>query len=619
MIDLFKSEFRRFLWAGVAAAIVHLGALLFAAQLIDLAQQPLGVYRGMAVAYAVLGLLLATWQWGVYHQPGRWLNLLHRPLPPWRIALAVGGASLLWLLLVVCLPLLVMALWQWQMTARVVEARHLWLVLSAWLIASRAFVIAAIAMLAPRRLAWVALVLLLLPVMLQMQGPVPAFQAGMLLLAVLVWLSIFEPDLLSLPRSAERTVIIALPLQLGLSKAMALMLGFCIEMAWIVLGMSPLNTPPPPPGGAIEAERATPEELMNAGLATSTSPDAALWREQLPLTRVRELDFGGPASPTRGELAPTPPLVFDDREGRTTWVFSQARMQFAGYDPRAPRTDKGVLGLGNDDAPFPVPVVPIGPFELLPPGDQLLAGGNTFYRYDSYARRVLPWMTLPSGEIVAGPPQRIGEVVYVSSNLALYAIDAADVLRPRSDGPLRPRQRMALPAPIGSLSRIDVLPLVDGALVSTTYTRGSVVGQVLPFQEIQRLHGDGHVETVARRELGADYPASFRWLGWWMSPGASVLTQRISATLAGPQPLRALAPPPVPGEIVELALAVQLLAAVFAALWLRRCAMARWERLVWLLDVLCLGLPALVCLCLMRPRQAGKLRIAGNSMAPVAR
>ena len=58
MWELFKAELLRFRVWGIAAAVVHMLLLGFSARLVDLAQQPLGVYRGLAAVYALLGLLL---------------------------------------------------------------------------------------------------------------------------------------------------------------------------------------------------------------------------------------------------------------------------------------------------------------------------------------------------------------------------------------------------------------------------------------------------------------------------------------------------------------------------------------------------------------------------------
>ena len=59
---------------------MHLGALVFLARMVDLAQQPPEVYYVFGAVYALTGLLLGLYQMGGYRRPNQWLNLLHRPL-----------------------------------------------------------------------------------------------------------------------------------------------------------------------------------------------------------------------------------------------------------------------------------------------------------------------------------------------------------------------------------------------------------------------------------------------------------------------------------------------------------------------------------------------------------
>src|SRR3990167_4574278 len=89
MIDLFRSELLRFRHWALAYALLHLGMLGFFARVVDPLQQPDVVYLVVAAVYALSGLLLALYQMGTYRRPNTWLNLLHRPLPHWQVAVAL--------------------------------------------------------------------------------------------------------------------------------------------------------------------------------------------------------------------------------------------------------------------------------------------------------------------------------------------------------------------------------------------------------------------------------------------------------------------------------------------------------------------------------------------------
>ena len=71
----------------------------------------------------------------------------------------------------VLLPLLVVAGWQEGMTARVLDTRHLWLALSAWLVALCGYLAGAYAMLANRRYAVAGFIPARRPVLRRRQRP----------------------------------------------------------------------------------------------------------------------------------------------------------------------------------------------------------------------------------------------------------------------------------------------------------------------------------------------------------------------------------------------------------------------------------------------------------------
>jgi hypothetical protein len=139
---------------------------------VDLAQQPEMVYQVFGAVYGALGLLLGLYQMGGYRRPNTWLNLLHRPMAPSRIALGLVGAGALLLAIGVLLPLLAIAAWQHGMTPRVVDLRHLGLIGSAWLIAVCAYLAGCFAMLADKRISYCSGVFLLLLVASKATGSV---------------------------------------------------------------------------------------------------------------------------------------------------------------------------------------------------------------------------------------------------------------------------------------------------------------------------------------------------------------------------------------------------------------------------------------------------------------
>lgn len=600
MRDLFKAELLRFRSWAIAGALLHLLALGFLTRVVDLAQQPLLVYRVFGGVYALAGLLLGLFQMGSYRRPNVWLNLLHRPLPNGRIAMALLGAGTVLLAMAAALPVLAITGYQYGMTARVVDLHHWLLPLAALLLATCGYLAGAYCMLGGRRYSTCSLVFLVLLATGQATGPrVLLLQALVVLWLAAMVLAAFKPDLSAPPRAPAAIVVTALPLQMGVY-LLILLLGFGAEMLWIMQGTHPNNMSVPPPGGHNETDRMTPRQRMLAGLAASHVPQAALWREQVALSDVQSIGAQIVATPVRNAF--TPParaqMEFEDEDQRVRWVFSHDRMRFEGYRLTDGRRF-GELGVGTDDAAFPAPAQATGSLPGLPKDDGTLVAGNTLYHYVSASSQALPRIRLPAGEILSGVTP-VGESLVVSSDRALYFFDGRDVTG--SEALLIPRQRLPIPGSSGDLSNIELIELVDGYLVSFSFTSyANELTGAAPYQSVLWLDDAGHVTRVARRAMSYDYPMFYRYKAWWPSPALYALRVAAMNLFSVSDPLEATAPPPIPRDMQLFAGGLMLLS-LLGALWLsRRRDLSMPARLGWLLACAAIGLPALASLWLLYP------------------
>lgn len=586
MGPLLIAELHRFRRWAIAALLLHLVVLLFVGRLVDLAQQPLIVYRMLALAYGGFGLLFGLCQIGSYRRPNAWLNLLHRPLPPTRIALALVVAATGWLLVVIVLPLLLLAAWQETMTARVVDARHLLLPLAAWLIAATGHVAGAYLMLADRRYSVFALVLLALPAFSAAGGAAALLlQAVVLLVLLALLLSAFRPDHGPAPRRRLPLLLTALATQAGLYIVLLVALDMTLQLGWIGLGSHPLNRPVATAGSATEATRTDGRSLLLAGLRDSDAVDAELWREQIAISEVDGLAPAFERVPQRHELGNPGATAFDDEAG-VRWLLSHDDMRFHGHhivDGRA----AGMLGIDGD-----------GPFTALPvpAAAGLLLAGDTLYRFDDERDRIHARLRLADGEVFAAAPAQVGDSLRVLSDRALYLFDL------RGSEPhdlLSAPQRLPLPGPIGNLYAVDLLQLLDGWLVSYTFLRWAHGDSVEPHQVVQQIDAEGRVTEVGRRDLLAEYPPLYRHLGWWLSPGWHAVVEAARGALATPDPLQATAPPPRPAAVIIIA-AVLLLGSLGGAIWLAgRRDLPAALRGGWIVAAAMFGLPALLALVLL--------------------
>lgn len=605
MIDLFKGELLRFrLWA-TAAAILNLVVLGFLSRMVDLAQQPLVVYQVFAAVYAVAGALLGMYQMGTYRKPNQWLSLLHRPLHRLRIAGALTGAGALLLLLAVALPIAAVAAYQETMTARVVDLRHWLLPVAGWLIAVSGYLAGAYAMVGNRRYSFAAF---LLPnlfmyaqasgvAMLGVQCVVIAFLAVMLAVA-------FKPDPSVQPRNPVAVLAIALPVQLG-AYFLMWMLGFGVELAWTVTGTHPLNMPVPPKNGNIEADRAEGKDMLLLGVENSRDPEAALWREQIALSDVYTT-YPLRNLPEQGTLTNLSPLELGDDENNLWMVYSHDRHRFVTRGLRDQRP-RGEMGVGEAQAAFPAPTMPIGKTYLF--------NAHAAYQYDSEQQRMFERIRLPQGEVMASPPEPTGDNILVLSDRAAYFYPGREAMSGLDL--LQPLMRVPMPGPVGNLSRMDVVELLDGYLVSYTYTWGAWSGELQhPFQQVLRVDGKGQAREVARRAIALDLPTAYTNRNTWLSPVLRAICLGAQDLFAAKDPLRAK-PEPVPAQVLWLAGICCLLSLVGAA-WLSAKQMhsprGRWA---WVALCGVVGLPALASLWLLYPRRE-TLPVVAPQAQPVA-
>lgn len=605
MIDLFKGELLRFRWWALAAGAINLAVLGFLSRMVDMAQQPLFVYQVFAAVYAVAGALLGLYQMGTYRKPNQWLSLLHRPLHRLRIAGALTGAGTLLLLLATALPIALVAMYQETMTARVVDLRHWMLPVAAWLIAVSGYLAGAYTMVGNRRYSFAAFLLPNLFMYSQASGVamLGVQVVAIAFLAVLLAIA-FKPDPAVPSRNPAAVLAVALPVQVG-AYFLIWMLGFGVELLWTVSGTHPLNAPQPPKGGYIEADRAEGKDMLLLGIENSRDPEAPLWREQVALSDVYT-HYPLRNLPVRNSMTNLSPLELGDDENNLWMVFSHDRERFVmrGLRDQRPR---GELGVGETQAAFPAPTMPYGATYLF--------NANAAYQYDSEQQRMFERIHLPQGEVMASPPEPAGDNLLVLSDRAAYfypgreATNGLDLLQPL--------MRVAMPGRVGNLSRVDVVELLDGYLVSYTYTWGVWSGELQhPYQQVLRVDGKGQAREVARRALSIDLPSVYTNRNTWLSPVLRLLCLGAQDLFAAKDPLRAK-PEPMPAPVLWLAGACCLLS-LLGAVWLSG-KQAHSPRGRWAWVALCgiVGLPALASLWLMYPRRE-TLPIAAPGAQPVA-
>jgi hypothetical protein len=535
-------------------------------------------------------MLLGLYQMGGYRRANRWLNLIHRPIDPRRIAMALIGGAAVAAFVAIVLPMVLAIFVQDAFSARVVDLRHWLLPVAAFLIAFAAYLAGAYAMIGVRRYAPFVLIL---PVLLAFSNAagIGALAVQALVAAWLFYLlvSAFKPDLTQIPSRPVELVATLLPVQMAIYLVLLTAGGLIFQLGWIMVGTHPLNSTPRR-GGFVEASRAEGPDLILAGLAGRDDAQARLWREQARISDTFRIQAAFDRLPVRGELTDSVPVEFDDAERGTRWTFSHDSMRFEGRSV-AGGTRRGALGLGEGGERFRRPPVSLG--------DGTMVDAGTVARFDPEAGRILVRMRMPAGETIASAPVPVGESVALLTDKALYVYDAQAL--ERGDREFPARQRVPLAGAIGNLERIDLIEQLDGYLVSETFGRGNPDGEGDAWQQMISVNGAGRAVPVARRVLTSDYPALSRFRDRWLSPVLSVAYRRAVDLFAPRSPLEASVPSVVPRSVWGLAALLAFLSLACAWWWAGKARLGRTRRIGWTAAAGLIGLPALISLFLFHP------------------
>ena len=300
------------------------------------------------------------------------------------------------------------------------------------------------------------------------------------------------------------------------------------------------------------------------------------------------------------------PMELGDDENNLWLVYSHDRARFVTRGLRDQRRI-GEMGVGEEQAAFPDPTLPYGATYLY--------NAQAAYQYDSEQQRMFERIRLPAGEVMASPPEPAGDNLLALSDRAAYFYSGREATNGLDRLP--PLMRVPMPGPVGNLSRMDVVELLDGYLVSYTYTWGVWSGELQhPYQQVLRVDGKGQAREVARRVISIDLPSAYTNRNTWLSPVLRAICLGAQDLFAAKDPLRAK-PEAMPAPVRWLAGACCLLS-LLGAVWLTgkqvHSARGRWG---WVLLCGVIGLPALASLWLMVPRRE-TLPSAAPQASPVA-
>jgi hypothetical protein len=601
MIDLIRSEWRRFRWLAVVVAVCHVFALVLLSRVVDVPQLGYEEQGAMLVVYLLLGLTLALLQVGSYRQTSRWLWLIHRPLPPARIFAALALSALAQLSVAVVAPLLIFLIATDAMTTHVVDSHHYVSVFHALAFTMMAWLAGAHACTSRHK---AAIVMLLAPWFLALHLA-SVWWLLLPVLACLAWLVFIARHSFRANRDApiaRHSVLLltALPLQIAF-----FLLIFQFSKAGIalvgLLGQTPgrtvLSTDPD-----VDIEklmRNLSQAAVAKGLEGSSDARAAGWREQLPLLEVASLSPDIERFPVRHQFGNIGQPWWDDKRN-IKWTFSHDRMQFQGRNPTSGQAH-GWWGTGGLGSPLPFAEVP--------------AFGMTramLYAIDGELESQHELVRLPDGEwFVSRPVRALDRVLLMTSQRVLaYRTDRAAQSK---FAPLILDWQLPLvkgePIPLHG----NVVELLDGWLVSLFYSDDrefegfeSLSSQ---WEQVVFIDTEGKATVVGERRDIRGHHVSFVGsviapvASWWVSPPLYALLHLPDLLNTGlTQPPRFEPLPTIP-LFYWLTSVLMLFSLVGAYFWLRGTNACKFRRALWLVSCALLGVPALLSLICLEPRK----------------
>jgi len=586
MFELYKAECRRFArWAMVIGAL-HLAALLFIDRLFPGLRDEGEVCDILGAVYGVSGAILGVYQAAAYARMNHWITLLHRPLAPWRIMLAVSGAGATMVCAAILLPLLLFTASQAVQVGHVVDARHWLLAVAGALIATIGFLTGSCAALAPRRYGWTAVVSV--AILTAGNSAVGAgallCQAAIVVILFFLLAGAFRPDRARAPTNPALLALTAGVAALSVYFLLLIGGGFLYQMSLVAIGRNALVNMPPP-GGLVEASRADGDDLIAAALRAAHTPQADAVRARLPGVDVARIPVAMEALPAWGELTNSGPITFADSSRRIEWTFS--------HDARAFR------GIRQKDLQPAGELRPAEAFEAPPlrVGDMMMAGGS-LYVLDASRGTLERRVRLPEGELIVARPKSVGPTVAILGNRALHLFDKTML-----DGAAPRAVAVPLPGAIGDLRRLDLAHLPDVTIVSFFFGRDSIEGPAAAWQSVVSVTPDGAVRTLARRSFDPEFSDALRYRAYWLSPAIHVVADAAGKVGGTAGPIQQRAPVQVPRRVWIAAILLSILAALCAALLARRRRLSTTAAAAWSLATLALGLPMLISFWLTGKRR----------------
>lgn len=597
MLNLFKTEMLHFRNWAVGFAVFYF-LVLYYLYSVGVAFFEWPVSNMGLLGQVVIGASFGVVQMKLHKRPNEWLYLLHRPLSPRKIFVAITLAGCCLLLAAVTLPALILVVAMDVDGRLLVEFRHYLFPLYSCGLLLTAYFCGCLSVLSPNRLAFVAIAICAFII-----APFFNFNSAILVNSVftLTWAfclayQSFKPDLARNFQRIRQLLLSELGIQFGILWGLGLVIN--IYYSATIDENSPSRAPAQ--GSDYHAFQLSPRERILYALENSSHPEAAFLSQQTLLGEITQVRNPHRFShPVRHQLPQYDnQLLLNDEDRRESWSFSHNTMMFQG---RLETTGEFAGWLGSNG--FHDELQAAEPFISVP-----WVTGNAYIIDDSRIFH-LDWDTrLLKQRFASDDGARFTDSLAIADNLTtllsekfLYLFATPEFIDPNR--PLKPVARVEIPSPDNPVMRtIDVLELIDGFLVSALVDRtATAVGNDFARLnrarlQVTRTRQGKENEIVASMELPTSFSSFFLYNTLVVSPGLRSLSdllfglarqKNVESTL----PLFTLR---LPGETYSQMLLLCLSSAALVAWLLRRSDLPGRIKGFWIVLTCFTGIAGLV-------------------------
>lgn len=526
MFTLFITELKRHRALTAGAAALHLAMLYY---VYTLGRSVLTIPGVVLWLLSCIGVSagFGVFQMALYKRDNDWVHLLHRPLRPQQIFLALLLAGWCLLLAALVLPLGAITLIMDGNALYGIEWRHYQMVPYASATAMIAYCCGCFAILSPSRLGLLAI---------SMATPMAIINMGSAIwikaLVLLVWSfalaqSAFKPDLQQAPRKVRTLLMTELPIQYGCLWLIVLATTLMLALDNYMSGSDPSRNPPAGTENFVWLMPA--KEVMQLALDNSSHEDSAFLRQQVLLGETLYVEPPDNYSyPQRNQMPRLDTaLQLSDAEKNIVWQFSHGNMLFEGRDGNS----RALVGYAGPDGFHPPSALPPSRFSSVPwtSANQYIISDDDIYRVNWDDGELHHRYHKDSDDRFANALTLSEHVAAQLSDKALYFFSSAELAN--TEIALHPKAVLQLPPNENTgLRRIFVLPLVDGYLVS-------VFSDHMPFDmatdlalinnarlELYWLRGGAEPELISRMALPSSLEGWFIYKELVLAPGMRLLT-----------------------------------------------------------------------------------------------